>query len=209
MKKESMDMKKILRGALVLVVICLVSGFLLGAAYGVTNPIIEARELAEKVATYQAIFPEAADFREDDFLNECVADYEEILAGSGYEGATVNECLYAVDAAGNVLGYCMSITTTGSQDALTTGVCYGADGVLVGISVLKNSETVGLGQLASEESFTSQFSNKDVDAFTVTKRGAGSDDEIEAITGATITTNAVTLAVNAGMYFADYIIANS
>ncbi|MBQ1414969.1 MAG: FMN-binding protein, partial [Lachnospiraceae bacterium] len=86
---------------------------------------------------------------------------------------------------------------------------YGADGVLVGISVLKNNETVGLGQRASEESFTSQFSNKDVDRFTVTKRGASSDAEIEAISGATITSNAVVLAVNAGMYFADYIIANS
>ena len=36
-----------------------------------------------------------------------------------------------------------------------------------------------------------------------------SDAEIEAISGATITSNAVVLAVNAGMYFADYIIANS
>ena len=43
---------------------------------------------------------------------------------------------------------------------------------------------------------------KNVDAFAVTKNGASSDNEINAISGATITSNAVTGAVNAAVYFA-------
>ena len=49
----------------------------------------------------------------------------------------------------------------------------------------------------SEESFRSQYVGKQVDHFAVTKNGSQNDNEIDAISGATITSNAVTDAVNA------------
>ena len=204
-----MDKKKIFHGTLVLVVICLVSGLLLGLAYSVTAPIIEARELAEKAAAYQSLFPDAAEFVNDDALDAFVADQDAILEGSGYEAATINECMYALDADGNILGYCLSVRTAGSQDILVTGVGYRADHHLAGINILQNSESPGLGQEASKDYFTEQFTDKDVEYFVVTKRGASADNEIDALTGATITSNAVVLAVNAAMYFSEYVIANS
>ena len=47
--------------------------------------------------------------------------------------------------------------------------------------------------------FQEQFKDKKVEKFEYTKTGAASDDQIDAISGATITTNAMTNGVNAGL----------
>ena len=73
------------------------------------------------------------------------------------------------------------------------------DGTLNGISILSISETAGLGMKA-ESVLKPQFENKKVANFTYTKSGSTMDSQIDAISGATITTNAVTTAVNAGLY---------
>ena len=54
---------------------------------------------------------------------------------------------------------------------------------------------------ADKPEFKGQFAGKDVQTFSVTKTAASSDDQIEAISGATITSSAVTGAVNAAVYF--------
>ena len=64
---------------------------------------------------------------------------------------------------------------------------------------LSISETAGLGMKATTDSFKDQFKDKNVEKFTYTKTGATSDDQIDAISGATITTNAMTNGVNAGL----------
>ena len=74
------------------------------------------------------------------------------------------------------------------------------DGTLSGISILSIAETPGLGMRA-EEVLQPQFAEKQVAQFTYTKTGAGSDDQIDAISSATITTNAMTNTVNAGLYY--------
>ena len=74
------------------------------------------------------------------------------------------------------------------------------DGTLNGISLLAISETPGLGMRA-EEVLKPQFAEKQVAGFSYTKSGAVSDDQIDAISGATITTNAVVESVNAGLWY--------
>ena len=93
---------------------------------------------------------------------------------------------------------------------VTTHEAYGGDitltmgidnsGTLNGISILSISETPGLGMRA-EEVLKPQFAGKNVTEFTYTKTGAVSEDQVDAISGATITTNAVTNAVNGGLYY--------
>ena len=59
---------------------------------------------------------------------------------------------------------------------------------------------------ATTDSFKDQFKNKNVEKFTYTKTGSTSDDQIDAISGATITTKAVTNAVNGSLLaFHDYV----
>ena len=55
--------------------------------------------------------------------------------------------------------------------------------------------------MKAEEVLKPQFAGKNVPVFTYTKTGAVSDDQIDAISGATITTRAMTKAVNGGLYF--------
>jgi electron transport complex protein RnfG len=74
------------------------------------------------------------------------------------------------------------------------------DGTLNGISLLSISETPGLGMRA-EEVLKPQFAEKQASVFAYTKTGAASADQIDAISGATITTNAVVEAVNAGLCY--------
>ena len=52
---------------------------------------------------------------------------------------------------------------------------------------------------ADTDDFKNQFKDKKVEAFAYTKSGASADDEIDALSGATLTTNAVTNGVNAGI----------
>jgi hypothetical protein len=75
------------------------------------------------------------------------------------------------------------------------------DGTTNGISFLSLSETAGLGMEADTDSFKVQFEGKNVEQFRYTKSGATVDEEIDALSGATITTNAVTNAVNAGLTY--------
>ena len=74
------------------------------------------------------------------------------------------------------------------------------DGVLNGISILSISETAGLGMRA-DEVLKPQFAGKSAEKYEYTKTGAVSDSQIDAISGATITTNAVVNGVNAGLYY--------
>ena len=94
----------------------------------------------------------------------------------------------------------MNITTTqgyGGDITFTLGIRN--DGTVNGYEILSISETAGLGMKAKEDAFKQQFSGKKVDSFAYTKTGASADNEIDAISGATITTKAMTDAINAGL----------
>ncbi len=74
-----------------------------------------------------------------------------------------------------------------------------------GYSITDINDTAGLGMKAKDEAFSSQFRDKNIEEFTVTKTGAVSEEEIDAISGATISSNAVTRAVNAGLVYYRYL----
>jgi len=61
---------------------------------------------------------------------------------------------------------------------------------------------------ANTADFQNQFAYKNVDKFKYTKSGATADNEIDALSGATITTNAMTNGVNSAVIAFDYLYAN-
>ena len=75
------------------------------------------------------------------------------------------------------------------------------DGQLMGIKVLNHKETPGLGAKSAEPAFSGQFKDKKVDELTVTKTAPSKDNEIQAISGATITSRAVASGVNAALKY--------
>lgn len=190
-------MKRILRDTLILMLITLVSGAGLGLVYEVTREPIAVQEETKKQEAYKTVFQEAETFEE---VPDTQSASTEALKNGGFEVQTINETMTALDAGGNALGYCMSITTSegyGGNITFTLGIA--DDGTVKGVEILSISETAGLGMKAKEAAFRDQFAGKQVESFAYTKSGASSDNEIDAISGATITTNAMTNAVNAGL----------
>ncbi len=200
-----MDMKKILKDTGILTVITIISGLLLGIAFNITNPIIEARKIEEKAAAYRTIFSQDTQFAPGDELLEKAP---EVLAAAGHS-EEITDVMIAQDAAGNVIGYAMSISTNGFNSGLVIAYGYGVDGTSLGIDILESAETSGLGSRASEPEFKDQYAGKLVESFTVVKGGAAADNEINAISGASKTSNGVTGAVNAGILFGKYCTENN
>lgn len=196
-------MGKIIKDTAVLLVITLVAGFLLGLIYDITlEPIAHQEELANAKAC-QEVFSDATDFTD---VQTDLDTLNQNLKENGLEYVTVDAVMEASDDSGQMLGYVLTVTDSegyGGDIQLSMGVRM--DGTLNGISILSISETAGLGMNADTDAFKSQFADKNVEQFTYTKNGASADNEIDAISGATITTNAVTNGVNGGLLTFQYL----
>ena len=196
-----------MKAAVILCAITLVAGACLGGVYEMTKAPIDAANLAAKEAAYRTVFPDAASFDAGDLADKIPAANEEI-AGLGYGKVSVDEAVTANDASGAAAGYVVTATSNdGFGGAITVSVGIQSDGTVNGIEFLTLAETAGLGMNAQKPEWKGQFAGKKADVFSVTKDGASSDDQINAISGATITSRAVTNAVNAAVYFVDNCLA--
>jgi len=193
-------MGKVVKSAMILFVITLISGFLLGTVHEITKlPIAEAQEKREQ-ESYRKVFSEASEFQtKSDFDKDKAA---EILSGGGYTKDTIGKVIEAKAEDGSQVGYILDITSMegyGGEIEFQLGIRTG--GSVTGIEILSISETAGLGMKATTAAFRDQYTNKTTDMFTVTKTGAADDSEINAISGATITSRAMTNGVNAGLLY--------
>lgn len=198
-------MNDLVKDGLKLVIITLIAGICLGAIYSITKAPIAAQEAKKQQEAYQAVFPDAKSFEEvegftEEAASKVIAAYDNPV--DGHEGDTISTAVTAIDDSGNVLGYIFNITTHkgyGGDIQLTVGIQ--ADGTVNGYSVLSIGETAGLGMHAKDTgdgAWCNQFAGKQVESFQVVKDGSGSSDDskIDAISGATITSKAVTGAMN-------------
>lgn len=194
---------KLIKDTFVLFAITLVAGIALGVVYESTVDIIAARNEQAKMDAYKKVYSEAATFESNEVITAKANEAKDtILAENGFKNINVDEALVAVDTNGTKLGYVLSVTTgEGYNGNITISMGYSLDGTLKDIKILTISETAGLGLKARDAEFTNKFTNKQVESFTVTKAGATNDSEIDAISGATITSNAVVDAINAGILF--------
>lgn len=197
--------KQMIKDSLILFVITLVAGLLLGGVYELTkNPIAYAKKEKEENA-FQEVFADAefTALGDEEFNEELTA---KVLSESGYEKQTIDAAYRASDTKGDLRGYVLVVTSNeayGGSLQIAMGVQM--DGTLNGISFLTLNETTGLGMEAKKPAFYGQFSGKKVERYVYTKSGAASEEEVDALSGATITTNAVTNAVNAGLAYARYL----
>ena len=190
----------IIKDAIALTIITLVAGALLGAAYDITKGPIEQAEYAKKQRAYQAVFEEAVAFEVNEEL-QAEATSKEIFA-DGITGAYISEILEAKNDAGEVLGYVMSFASKeGYGGEITISMGVDLTGTITGVQVLTANETAGLGAKCKDEEFVSQFTGIQSSTVSHTKTGKTSPNEIDAISGATVTTNAVTKAVNNALAF--------
>ncbi|MBQ6408479.1 MAG: FMN-binding protein [Butyrivibrio sp.] len=191
------DTKSMIKNALILFAITLVAGILLGLVYQVTkDPIAYQEKLAQDKAN-QSVFASAATF-EDVAVDTGKA--ESSLAD--YSGVSIESVKKALDGAGSVLGYVIQVKSKGYGDFIEYTVGITNEGSINGISIIKIAETPGLGMNA-EKVIAPQFVDKAATLFSVVKSGQLSDanTQIEAISGATITSKAVTDGVDAAVSY--------
>lgn len=172
-----MKAKEILIPTLTLFIIALVTSALLVVTNDFTKDKIAALQEQSNREARQAVLPEADDFIE----RGIVTDDAEITFFEATNGA----------------GYVFSTQAKGYGGAVVVMTGITADGQVAGIKITEQNETPGLGQKALDASFTDQYKEAvPADGFVVTKSGKTAPEEINALAGATITTNAVTNSVN-------------
>lgn len=173
-----------------LTIICLVAALALGYTNYITvGPIEEQTQIANDAAR-KSTLPSAETFEKVDLTKYDMTKY-----------ATVNEVYKGVKGS-SAVGYTLNVTTKGYGGSFNVTVGIGADGKVTGVSVGANSETAGLGANATKASFRDQYIGKDTSKeITVIKNGTPKDDQINALSGATITSKAVTSAVNTATSF--------
>lgn len=194
MKQENRDQKETVthksdkkanwRVVFVLACITLFSGLILGYFYQLTKEPIAMQKEKQEQAAYLEVCPDADSFKELPFDEMKTNEY------------TVHKVLSALKGEQNI-GKIVSVTShEGYGGDITMVVGVDETGVVSGISFLSINETAGLGMNATKDSFKNQFKNKKATKFTVVKGSANAENEISAISGATVTSNAVTKAVN-------------
>lgn len=168
-------MNQLLKFGIILGTICLAATLVLAVTYEVTRPKIEEQMKIEEQEALKAILPEA-----DNFAAKTAngIDYFEALKGS------------------DVTGYCVKVTGAGYAGYMRMIVGIDTNGIIKGIRILEHQETPGLGAKINETSpgekepyFLRQFKGKQARTIAVEK-------DIDAITGATISSRAVTDAIN-------------
>ena len=182
------------RNIIVLLVVALVSVSLLAVLNQVTMDPIAQAEAEARAAVYRSVYADAADFEEIDLLTSPYSDW-----APTDESVVLNAVLKAKDDGGQNVGYVIDVTSKngyGGDVQMAVGITN--EGEITAFSVVSHSETPGLGARATESEFADQFSGLSaLTAISFSKTGANRDNnEIDAISGATITTTAVTNAVN-------------
>lgn len=156
-----------IRPTLILGVICLLATLLLAGLNRLTTPIITENEEQTATETYAALLPSADGFT----ALACEID-----------GVT------AVMEANNGAGYVITAEARGYGGQVPAAVAFSPEGTILGVTMMDNSETPGLGQKVTEAAFSDQFSGRAAAEFTI--------DDIDAITGATISSKAAVSAIN-------------
>lgn len=197
-EKKQSDVSVMLKEAAILFAITLISGLVLGFVYEVTKEPIRIQQEKAVQEACMAVFPGAEDLGIT-FEELTYEPNESLAAELAANGVTVGTVFEAKDGSGAFYGYVVqSATAEGYAGDIVLYVGVKADASVSGVSIMEIGETPGLGMEAPKV-LVPQFAGKQVNSFTYTKTGSMSDSEVDAISGATITTKAVVNAVNGGL----------
>lgn len=197
LNQNKQDIAMMLKEAGILFAITLIAGILLGFVHELTQNPIQIQQQKAVNEACQAVF---ADAEEPLSFTEMERTAGEALKSSLKEnGVTIGKIYQAAGAEGQTCGYVIeAVSSQGYGGNITLYVGVDMSGCVRGVSILELSETAGLGMEAPKV-LVPQFANKQVEHFTYTKNGSRTDSEVDAISGATITTKAVVDAVNGGL----------
>lgn len=169
------DIKEIIKTVLSLFLICTVAAGLLATVNSITAPEIAANNQQRADEARKTVVPDATSFEET-----ATAD------GTIYHIAFKNS---------EKVAYIFTTSAKGYGGDISVLTAISPDGKITAVSVLEINETPGLGMKVKSDSFLNQFTGK-AGKLSLIKSGTPAENEIDAITSATISSSAVTNAVN-------------
>lgn len=190
-EKVDMDPKYIIKLTVTLFVTCVIVAGLLGLVNSVTcGPIAEINK-AKTEAAMKAVVADP----ENSTFSEALEITGDMTAAASSAGATVTEA-YEVQVGGAPAGYALKIVSSGSQGNIEMMVGVDGEGAVTGVSIVDNSETSGIGSrvMSNENGVLDQFIGK---SSTDTPLTVGKN--VDAISGATVSSRGVTTGVNAAL----------
>ncbi len=176
---KKFDLKEVLVPTLSLFLICAVVTLLLAGTNSVTKPQIEKLQIETANKTKAQVLSVAESFSDEKTVDLNGVTY------AYFEGYDKDE---------NVVGYVFTTSAKGYGGDIVTMVGVLNDGTVSGMDFLSISETAGLGMNADTDEFKNQYVGKTGEIEV--NKNTPAENEIQALTGATITSKAVTNAVN-------------
>lgn len=192
-------MRDMIKPTFVLFVICLIVGAAMAFTNIATAGVIKQRIIEDSENSRKIVLPEAEKFiklQADTIKSKSKNDYSSIKEA------------YSAKKGGKTIGYVFLSNPKGYAGEINVMIGINEKGSVSGIQIGDNRETPGLGSKANNSEFKGQYLNKKFSIVNVVKRKVRKIDEIEAISGATITSKAVSKGVEQSSNMADELLNN-
>lgn len=181
--------KDIVKPALILAIICILFTGALAYINAITEPIIEENTILAEQESLKNVFSGA-----ENFLEPKSADQ---LKAEGYSVSEKIGKVYEAQKDGESLGYVVEVTSRGYGGVIKMFVGIDKTQSITGVVLTSHNETPGLGAKGAEPKFKDQFVGAIPEKeYFVVKTAPNADNEIQAVSGATITSKAVTSGVS-------------
>ena len=189
--KVDMDPKYIIKLTVTLFVTCVIVAGLLGYVNSITAGPIAETNWKNTVEAMKAVVADPDNTEFSDAL-EVTGD---MSAAASAAGASLDS-VYEVLVGGESAGYAIKVVASGSQGNIEMMVGVDGEGAVSGVSIVKNSETSGIGSkvMTNVNGVLDQFIGKSAADGTLI---VGTN--VDAISGATVSTKGVTTGVNAAL----------
>ena len=188
-----MDPKYIIELTVKLFATCVVVAGLLGVVNQVTAPNIAAINKAKTEAAMKAVVADA----ENSYFSDPLEISADMAAAAASAGGTVTE-FYEVNDGVVAIGHALKVVASGSQGNIEMMVGLDLEGTVTGVSIVKHSETAGIGTKVADNELTAS-GVRVLDQFVGKSPADGGltvGSNVDAITGATVSTRGVTAGVN-------------
>ena len=196
-EKVDMDPKYIIKLTVTLLITCVVVAAALGGVNAITADKIAAINWENTQKAMEAV---VSDPDNTSFSEEALENTEAMTTAASSAGATLDS-VYEVLVGGENAGYAIKVVASGSQGSIEMMVGVDAAGVVTGVSIVDNAETAGIGSkvmnneaLANGTGVLDQFIGK-----SAADGALAVGTNVDAITGATVSTKGVTTGVNAAL----------
>jgi electron transport complex protein RnfG len=189
-------MRDMIKPAVSLFIICFVTAFCLAFVNNITKEPIVQRMEADAEEKRKQVLSQAESF-------------EKLEGWEAQDESGIIKEVYAAYIGEELAGYVFSATPKGFGGEIAVTVGIDSEYTITGVKIGDNQETPGLGSKTADDKFTKQYSGKDIgNEIKIVKRPASADDEIQAVSGATVSSRAVTSAVQASAELGEKLLEN-